>query len=318
MGPVQNILTITLNPALDVTTTLDRLEPQRKLRCSAPLHNPGGGGVNVSRAIRELGGQSTAFVAVGGHTGRQLRQLFGDTGIDCEFFEIARETRFSFTAMEAATGLHYRFVMPGPEVGPDESDRLLARLSELMAQRPGYVVASGSLPPGIPDDFYARLAVRAREVGARLIVDTHGAPLREAALARPFLIRLNHLEAQELVGGDADSAAHLLARELIARKLCEAAIVTLGDRGAIVASAHGETEIRPPKVTVRSSVGAGDSFVAALMVGLSRLWTLEDAARYGVAAAAATVTTEATALCSREMVDRFFAEIGGGVQAAEA
>ena len=160
----------------------------------------------------------------------------------------------------------------------------------------------------MPDDFYGRLARRARELGARLIVDTHGAPLRAAALERPFLIRLNHLEAQELIGGDtgAEAAAHLLARQLIDRRLCDAAIVTLGERGAIVATAHGESEIRPPKVVVRSSVGAGDSFVAALTIGLARLWTLEDAARYGVAAAAATMTTEATELCHADVVDELF------------
>ena len=136
---MDSILTITLNPALDMTTSLDRLLPQQKLRCSAPRQDAGGGGVNVSRVIKELGGRSTAFVALGGHTGQQLRQLIATTGIPSEFFTIAGETRFSLTAMEETTGLHYRFVMPGPQVTEAETDQMLARL----------VRADGRSPPDL-------------------------------------------------------------------------------------------------------------------------------------------------------------------------
>jgi 6-phosphofructokinase 2 len=307
---VPPILTITLNPAVDIATGLDKLLPQRKLRCDAPRFDPGGGGVNVSRAIKELGGESRAFVVVGGRTGRQLRELLEQTGLDCDFWEQAAETRFSFMAMEGATGLHYRFVMPGTPLEAGAAEPILAHLFEEIAARPGLVVASGSLPPGLANDFYGRLAAPCREAGARLIVDTHGDALNAAARSRPYLIRLNHLEAQELVGGGADGAAHLLAHRLVDQHLAEVAIVTLGERGAIVASAAGIIEITAPKVTMRSGVGAGDSFVAALTVGLARGWPLEDAARYGVAAAAAAVTTEATELCKREVVDTLFAAMG--------
>jgi 6-phosphofructokinase 2 len=304
------ILTITLNPAVDISTSLERLLPQRKLRCDAPRFDPGGGGVNVSRAIKELGGESRAFVVVGGRTGAQLRDLLEQTGLDCDFWEVAAETRFSFMAMEGATGLHYRFVMPGTALEADAADAILAHLLEEIAAGPGLVIASGSLPPGLPVDFYARLAGPCREAGARLIVDTHGDALRAAARSRPYLIRLNHLEAQELVGGGADDAAHLLAHRLVDQHLAEVAIVTLGERGAIVASAAGTIEIAAPRVAMRSSVGAGDSFVAALTVSLARGWPLEDAARYGVAAAAAAVTSEATELCKRGVVDTLFAAMG--------
>jgi 6-phosphofructokinase 2 len=309
-----SILTITLNPALDIASSVDRLLPQQKLRCAAPRLDPGGGGVNVSRAIQELGGSSRAFVALGGRTGDQMKTLLEASGLDCDVWTVAEETRFSFMVMEEATGLHYRFVMPGTPLSPGEADRMLAHLSRHMATGPAFIVASGSLPPGVPVDFYGQLAVVCREHGARLIVDTHGEALNSAARARPYLIRLNHLEAQELVGGTADDAAHTLARRLVEQGLAEAAIVTLGERGAVVASHSGTIEIRPPKVTMRSSVGAGDSFVAALTLGLARGWPLETAARYGVAAAAAAVTTEATELCRRDAVDRFFAQIGGDVQ----
>lgn len=305
------VLTVTLNPALDVTTSIDRLLPQQKLRCGAPRLDAGGGGVNVSRAIRELGGESRAFVAVGGHTGAQLRAILDRTRMDIEYWPLIEETRLSFTVMEDITMEHYRFVLPGPAISPAEADSILNRISSLIERYPGFVVASGSLPPGVPDDFYGRLARDARERRTKLIVDTHGAALQAAAAERPYLIRLNHLEAQELLGGSVDLAAHLLGRQLVDGGLCEAAIVTIGAGGAIVTSADQQIEIRPPHVDVRSVVGAGDSFVAALTYGLANGWTLEEAAGYGVAAAAAAVTTEATQLCQRETVDALFAQIGG-------
>lgn len=300
------ILTVTLNPALDVTTRVPALKPRQKLRCSSPVTHAGGGGINVSRAIRELGGQSRAFVALGGHTGARLEALLRLSHIPTEVWPLLEETRTSFTVMEDSSGLPYRFVLPGPVVSPAEAEAILARLARIIASYTGYVVASGSLPLGAPTDFYGDLADRTQQAGGKLVLDTHGEPLRAAAARRPFLIRLNHLEAQELVGGDADRAAHRLARELTAGGYAEVAIVTLGENGAILSTADGESEIRPPRVEMRSGVGAGDSFVAALVVALANDRTIVDAARYGVAAAASAVTTEATELCRRGDVDAFY------------
>ena len=303
------ILTVTLNPALDLTTHLKALKPRQKLRCSEPVTHAGGGGVNVSRAIKELGGESRAFVALGGHTGARYADVLKRSRIATEIWPLSEETRSSFTAMEDASGLPYRFVLPGPSVSPAEADAILKRLERIMMNFKGYVVASGSLPPGVPEDFYGRLAAHTRALGGRFVLDTHGDALRAAARERPFLIRLNHLEAQELVGGEADRAAHSLARDLVEGGFAEVAIVALGERGAILSTAQGQIEIRPPHVEMRSGVGAGDSFVGALVFALASGWSIENAARYGVAAAASAVTTEATELCRREDVDAFYAQM---------
>lgn len=303
------ILTVTLNPALDVTTHLAALRPRVKLRCSEPVTHAGGGGINVSRAIKELGGESRAFVALGGHTGARYKAILKRSGVATEFWPLTQETRMSFTAMEDASGLPYRFVLPGPVISAGEADAILDRLERIIAHYPGYVVASGSLPPGVPDDFYGRLIARTRTLSARFVVDTHGAALRGAANERPFLIRLNHLEAQELVGGEADRAAHRLARDLVEGGYCEIAIIALGERGAILSTAKGQVEIRPPEVVMKSGVGAGDSFVGALVLALASAWSVEEAARYGVAAAASAVTTEATELCKRADVEAFYAQM---------
>jgi 6-phosphofructokinase 2 len=311
------ILTVTLNPALDVTTSTNKLFPQQKLRCDPPVYDAGGGGVNVSRAIRELRGDSVAFIALAGATGEHYRRLVAESGIVNEVWSGQGETRSSMTVMEKDTGLHYRFVLPGPPQPADEDARILARLDELLATGFRFVVGSGSLPPGIPADFYGRLASLARRHGSRLILDTHGDALRAAIAHRPYLIRLNHLEAQELIGGEASAAALELAVRLVAGEAAEVVIITLGGDGAIVRSKDEAFEVRPPKVAVRSAVGAGDSFVGALTFGLSRDWPLAEAARYGAAAAASAVTGEATDLCKRADVNRYFAEIGGRTELLE-
>ncbi len=303
------ILTVTLNPALDVTTHVRELKPRQKLRCDEPVIHAGGGGVNVSRAIRELGGESRAFVALGGHTGAQFEEILRRSRIATEVWPLLGETRTSFTVMEDSSGLPYRFVFPGPRLSTAEAGEVLDRLEQIVMHYPGFVVASGSLPPGVPDTFYAELVARTKKLGARCILDTHGPAIRRASVERPYLIRLNHLEAQELVGGDADRAAHVLARELVEGGLAEVAIVALGERGAIVSTARGQIEIRPPHVEMKSGVGAGDSFVGALVFALASGWAVEDAARYGVAAAASAVTTEATELCRRQDVEAFYAQI---------
>lgn len=300
------VLTVTLNPALDITSHVAELRPREKLRCAEPVLHSGGGGVNVSRAIHELGGQSRAFIALGGHTGARFEALLTGSRIATEIWPIVGETRTSFTMMEDKSGHPYRFVMPGPTISPAEGDAILHRLARITGVYPGYVVASGSLPPGLPLDFYALLGVLTRKAGGKLILDTHGAALKAATAERPYLIRLNHFEAQELAGGDADRAAHHLARELVEDRYAQVAIVTLGDRGAILSTAEGQIEIRPPLVQVKSGVGAGDSFVGALVFALASGLPIEEATRYGVAAAASAVTTDATELCRREDVEAFY------------
>jgi 6-phosphofructokinase 2 len=303
------ILTLTLNPALDITTTTEKLFPQRKLRCTAPRYHAGGGGANVSRAIHELGGTSRAFLMLGGRTGKHYLELLAPTGIDTHAYHSAGETRFSLTVMENASGDHFRFVLPGPEQPREAADKLLGAIMTHVGQRGGFVVASGTLPPRLPVDFYARVASAVRNAGAYLILDTSQPALSAALAARPGCIRINHHEAQELIGGDAVEAAATLARRLITEGTTELAIITAGDQGAFVATAHSFTKIAPPRVKVTSTVGAGDSFVAALTLGLARGWPVDKAARYGVAAAASAVTTEATELCKRSDTDRYYSEL---------
>ncbi|MBN9316724.1 MAG: 1-phosphofructokinase family hexose kinase [Devosia sp.] len=302
------ILTVTLNPALDTTTSVARLEPQRKLRCSPAILHPGGGGANVSRAIRELGGTSRAFVALGGHTGRAYIDLLQAAGVECIEYRLAGETRTSMTVMEEDTGLHYRFVLPGPAQDPGLGDRILAELDRII-DAGSYVVASGSLLPGIAVDLYARLGELVRRHDARLILDSHGEALVRGIAGRPFLVRLNQAEAQDLTGESSDNLPAGAAR-LVATGMAEVVVFALGEKGSLVTTRDSQFTIAPPEVSVRSMVGAGDSYVAALTLALARGWTLDSANRYGVAAAASAVTREATQLCERSSTERYYNEAG--------
>lgn len=301
------ILTVTLNPALDLTTAVPRLEPQHKLRCGAPRYDPGGGGVNVSRVIAELDGQSTAFVATGGATGAMLEAMLAAAGVSGVYHPVTGETRTSFTVMEEQTGLHYRFVLPGPVQDEAAGQALLAGIASALPAEDAYVVLSGSLLPGLPADFYGQVTRAVQARGAAVILDAHGDDLRLALDARPHVIRVNHIEAAELSGiADAEASAHVLSQSPIAQQRAEIVLVSLEEHGTLVTTADSQFEVHPPRVAVRSMVGAGDSFVGALTLSLARGEGLPEAVRRGVAAAAAAVTTEGTQLCQSERVDALF------------
>lgn len=297
------ILTITLNPTVDFATAADNVVPELKLRCDRASVDPGGGGINVSRAIQILGGHSTAFVAVGGQVGDKLVHLLAEAGIGLAPFPAPDETRQSFSVTDRASGQQFRFVMPGPDWTPKHVDLALARIARA-APSGGIVVLSGSQPPGVPEDFPARLAARIARTGARLVVDTSGKALHELA-ERPkkpaFILRMDGEEAEDLAGHPlperADSAD--FAQSLVRRGVAQMVIVARGAEGNILATTDARWHATAPKVPVVSKVGAGDSFVAALVLAFARGLPPEDALVQGAAAAAAAVMTEATALCTR-------------------
>ena len=185
------ITTLTLNPALDVSTSTPEIRPADKLRCAPERRDPGGGGINLARVIRRLGGDATAVYPAGGSTGAMLTALLKDEGLPGVCVPIRGDTRESFTVSETATGREFRFVLPGPAVPPAA---LKACLDAVLAPRTPWLAASGGLPPGAPQDIYARLARRTRRSGQRLAVDCAGPALR-AALVSGGIDVLIHLAA---------------------------------------------------------------------------------------------------------------------------
>ncbi|GAA5210271.1 1-phosphofructokinase family hexose kinase [Microbacterium kyungheense] len=299
------ILTVTPNPALDVSTSTPRVMPESKMRCGPTRLDPGGGGVNVSRVVRNLGGHSLAVYAAGGPTGQAYRQLLDREGIASRMVGIADATRESFTVDETSTGEQFRFVLQGPELSEPEWRALLSAVADDFPVG-GFVVTSGSLPPGAPDDLYAQIARITREHDSHCVVDTSGDALTAALEEGVFLIKPSKRELRELVGAPETDEIGLIeaARELVGRGSCQVVALTLGGSGAVLVTAEEALRLPTPPVDVQSAVGAGDSFLGALVLRLAQGRSLGEAFRSGVAAGSATAALPATDLCRAEDVER--------------
>ena len=299
------IVTLTPNPAIDVWAAVDRVEPSRKLRCTELRRDPGGGGINVARVAKRLGADVAAVYPSGGVTGRLLRKLLDREEVAGRTVDLAEETREDITISESSTGQEYRFVMPGPPLAEAEWKSILALVSSFPAP-PSYIVASGSLPPGVPDDFYARAFRLGKEWSARAVVDASGSALKSALAEGVYLMKPNLREFAELIGNPrpADEACVKAARDLIAEERAQIVALTLGHRGALLVSGDGAWRAAPLSITPMSRVGAGDSFLGGLISALAAGQGLESAFRIAVAAGSAALLHTGTDLARAPDVAR--------------
>lgn len=304
MGPgrMKPVITVTMNPTVDVTTTTTRVEEGRKLRCGEPRFDPGGGGINVARMVRELGGEAVAFFPCGGSTGEMLKDLCGREKLQVEAMPIEGRTRESLKVFEESSEGTFRFLLPGPRLTDRERDAALDRIEDL-ASGSRFVVLSGSLPPGLAPDFYREAAERASAAGARVALDTSGEALTAAIGPSVCVLKPNHDEAAELAGGEIvedEARRERLLQRLLGEGI-EIVFLTLGKKGVFAARRDGtRLRMRPPEVSRGSPVGAGDSFLGAAIHALSNDAPFEEAARLAVAAAAAAVESEGTSLARRD------------------
>lgn len=303
------ILTVTLNPALDLSARVGQMVAGPKLRLSAPVYEPGGGGVNVARAIHALGGDVLAWVALGGASGAQHLGLLQAQGVAVQPFAAPGETRQSW-AITDDTGQQFRLQLPGADwptaLGPQA-------LADILAHAAGLVVLSGSQPPGLEADFAQTLG---QCLGpGRLMVDISGPALLQLVRAprhagRPALLRLDQAEAEGLAGQPlatvADSAE--FARALVAEGVAAQVCIARGADGSVLADLTGAHHCRPPAVAVQSKVGAGDSFTGAFTLALAQGQTAPEALRLGTAAAASAVMTPGSALFRAEDMMRLQAQ----------
>ncbi len=292
------ILTIALNPTIDISSNVSRIQPTRKMRTFNQRRHAGGGGVNVARVIVELGGKPELLLMSGGATGALLEDTLATLPIQLHVAHILQSTRIAFMVHEDETNLEYRFVPEGPEVTSEE----LARTFELLEHFDGnFVVASGSLPRGAPLETYAEMAKIAARKNARFILDTSGEPLRMTlAATKVFLFKPSIGELEKLVGRRLDEQGVAdAAMSFVKNGQADYVTVTMGSEGALMASAAGLMRLPARHVVVRSAVGAGDSFIGALVWFLTEGKTMEEAFRFGAAAGAAAVMTSGTELCRR-------------------
>jgi len=305
-----DIVTITPNPAVDVSTSVERIVPISKLRGASQRRDPGGGGINVARVIRRLGGDVCALYPIGGVMGGLLRKLLNKEGIVSLTFPIAEETREDFFVSEISTHQPYRFILPGPKLQESEWQECLQLVSAL-EPFPRFVAASGSLPRGVPDDFYARLARIAKQRGARMILDTSGQALIAAVGEGVDLIKPNLREMRELAGREPSDATEweAAAKGLVHSGKVDTVALTMGHLGAVLVTRDRVFRAPPLAVTPVSAVGAGDSFLGALVSGLASAADLEQCFRQAVAAGAAALLNPGTELCLPDDVRRLAAQV---------
>lgn len=294
------IYTLTLAPSLDSATQTPQIYPEGKLRCSAPVFEPGGG-VNVARAITFLGGEATAILPVGGATGEHLISLLAGEHVPVETVQTHDWTRQNLHVHVATSGEQYRFVMPGAALTETEFQRLEQKVLQI---EPGAIlVVSGSLPPGVGVSKLVALVHSAQQHGIRCVVDSSGDALAAALevgnieLVKPNQKELSALVRRELTQpDDVRQAAEEIVRSGKARRV----VVSLGPQGALGVNASGSVQVVPPPVKSQSTVGAGDSMVGAMTLKLAENASLDDMVRYGVAAGSAATINQGTRLCSLE------------------
>ncbi len=307
---MNNIVTITPNPAIDVSTSVEKLIPVAKLRGIGQRCDPGGGGINVARVVKRLGGKARALYPVGGLTGDLLRQLLDKEGVASQTFPIASETRQDFFVNEISTGQPYRFILPGPQLSEGEWQKCLALLSGT-TPFPRFVVASGSLPAGVPDDFYARIARIVKQHGSRMILDTSGRPLAAAVAEGVELVKPNLREMRELLGREPSDAAEweAAAKALVSSGKVTMIALTMGHLGAVLVTRDRILRAKPLAITPVTAVGAGDSFLGALVCGLASGAALDSCFRQAVGAGAAALLNPGTGLCLADDVKRLAEQV---------
>lgn len=306
----RSVLTITLNPAVDKISSVDNIIAEKKMRCAAPEYCPGGGGINVSRALKRLGFSSHALFTCGGRTGRMLEELLHLEQLDIILLPTVAETRENFIVLDKSTNKQYRFGFPGEPITTGEQKHLLECIDKLNPM-PEFVVISGSIPPEMSADFIKLLIGKCKIKGSKVIVDTSGEALEAAVQEGVFLLKPNVGELatlsgkKELKNTDVDKAAN----HIISQGHATIVVVSLGSAGAILYSATEKIQMAPPALKILSTVGAGDSMVAGLLAVLCVKGSLEEMLRMGVACGSATTMAEGTKLFSKEDVDRVYSRV---------
>jgi 6-phosphofructokinase 2 len=299
---VTEIATLTVNPTLDLSFETETVVPTEKLRSHHERRDPGGGGINVARMVKVLGGDAIALITVGGSIGRFVTEALKREGVVYRAIWIEDYTRESISVYERATGKQFRFVLPGPRFQEREWKAVLGQLERMPYEA---LVASGSLAPGVPNDFYARVAHAAHARGRRVVVDTTGPALAPALAEGIWLYKPNRKELEDFVGHALDdrSAVTEAAREVVASGRAEIVAVSLGVEGAIAVDARSSAFVPAPHVRTTSTIGAGDSFLGALVHGLVRGMGLEASLRLAVAAGSAKTCLAGNAALTREAVE---------------
>lgn len=306
---MSKIITIAFNPCIDKSATVRKLTPEKKLHCSEPKFEPGGGGINVARAIRKLGGDPVAIYPAGGYTGQFFNHLLEKEHVPAVVIEVEHSMRENVIVLEESTNNQFRFGFPGARLHEHEWKKCLEAIDGIDDAK--YMVASGSLPEGVPHDIFARLAVIAKKNNIRLVIDTSQEALKQAVEEGVYLLKPNVGELSLLVGKKELTIDEIPAagRQIISKGKCEILVISMGEQGAMLLTKDTEFIVQSPTTKKHSTVGAGDSMVAGIVLQLSRGKTIQEAFLYGVAAGTAATMNPGTELCHKNDADQLYTEL---------
>lgn len=299
------ILTITLNPCIDKSSKVEKMKPESKLRCSEVVNEPGGGGINVTKALKKLETASVALFPSGGNNGNMLCSLLAEENINYHAVDTKVETRENWIVLETSTNNQFRFTFPGREV---QEETIITLVDHIRSFSPNFVVASGSLPPGLPDYFYGLIVKNAAAVGAKCIVDTSGPALQALKGKHAYMIKPNIGELCKMLNIDWLDKKEVpdAAQQAIFDGYAELIVVSMGPEGAWLVSANERYYCTAPDVVKRSTVGAGDSMVAGITYMLQKERPLSEAIRFGVACGSAATMNEGTQLFNKTDAEKLF------------
>ncbi len=303
------IVTLTLNPAIDTSLEAEEMIHSDKVRTIGERIDPGGGGINLARVLARFGAPVHAIFLAGGSTGRLLDRLVQREGVERTCVPIAGETRVSVTVYERSTGREYRLVPEGPTLSEPEWRDCLKRVTDIDCD---YFIASGSLPAGVPRDFYARVSQALAERAVRFVLDASGEELKQTlGTSRIFLLKSSRSELESLVGSALRDVEAVLdtASQIVSSGSAENVAVSLGADGAILATHAGVEYLPAINIAARSAVGAGDSFLAAMIYAFACNADPSTSLRLGVAAGAAATLSPGTDLCHPWDVTRLAAQL---------
>ncbi len=304
---MNKIITLTMNPVVEKATSVAGVIPNKKLRCGSPHYSAGGGGINVSRAIQNLGGSSLCMYVAGGPAGTHLQQLLSNNLIEQKVISIKGWTRENLFVTDTNTNLQYRFGIPGPNVKEEEWREVLKHVDDTI-RKGDYLVASGKLPLGVPTNFYVQVSDIVHRKEGRLVLDTSGKALLPSMKSDIFLMKPNLSELSELCGVESISILELerLSKNILKKYPVKILVVSMGAKGAFLATKETNKYIAAPTVHQKSTIGSGDSMVAGMVLGLSQGKALSEMFQYGVACGTAATIHPGTQLCKKEDADKLY------------
>lgn len=303
------IATVTLNPSLDEHISVNGLVVEEANRWSKLRRYAGGKGIDVSRAIHQMGGRTIAYGFTGGAQGRAVEILLDEDGVPFSFTPIEQETRTNFIITDTKTAQQTIINAPGPHISKKELERFYRKVREIHPE-PDLIVVSGSLPRGVPDNIYYDIVLEAKGNGLRTILDSAGKWLAEGIKAKPYLIKPNVHEAEELLKRELPTEEAIIKASLNLLEIgIEVVVISRGKDGIIAATKKNIVKAFPPPVKVRSTVGAGDCTIAGLALKLAYKEPLIEACRLAVAMGTAAVLTPGTELCHRADVEKLLPQI---------